>query len=352
MNLDRLPLLAEWMPQDAVLLAWPHISTDWAPILPDVERTYTDVIAAITRFEPVVLLVPEDEDFQLSLPIDLSEKCIIVPCPTNDTWCRDYGPLACRWGDKRQVVDFTFNGWGQKFAACYDNQVVRTLYRRGLFAPEVSYINALDLVVEGGAVEVNSRGTMLTTHSCIAEANRNPHHSTETILSMMTERLGLQSHIMLMHGSLPNDDTDGHIDTLVRYLDDDTILYVAPTDPTGTAYEGLRLLEQELQEHSRRSGCRLIALPDVGDFRSTLVDDLLPATYANFLFVNGAIILPVYGRETDDEAIRIVREAAPHLEVVPVDCSVLVEQHGSLHCISMQIPQGFIHKDVLAHKSI
>ena len=351
MTQETMQMLPEWVPQDAILLAWPHSQSDWAPILHEVQRTYCDIIAQVTRFEPVVLLVPEDPAEYAFLPLELRKRCLLVPCPTNDTWCRDYGPLALQSPNgARILVDFTFNAWGGKFVSALDNLVVRRLMMKDLFALDVAYFEASSLTFEGGALECNGEGFLLTTKSCIEDSLRNPHLcETPYIYEALLQCLGLTDYCSLEVSPLPGDDTDGHIDTIARFVDSDTIIYVSPSDPTAQSFAALAELERQLQElASQRPNLRLIALPDVGDYPSRYeADCLIPATYANFLLVNGALLLPIYGRRTDSEAQRILQQALPHLEVVPIDCSILVEQHGSLHCISMQIPQGFLNPSLL-----
>ena len=351
MTQETMQMLPEWAPQDAILLTWPHSQSDWAPILPEVQRTYCDIIAQVVRFEPVVLIVPEDPDEYAALPSELRSRCLLVSCPTNDTWCRDYGPLALQSPNGvRGIVDFTFNAWGGKFGATLDNQVVRHLVADKLFAPKVAYLDSLDLTFEGGALECNGEGFLLTTKSCVEDPHRNAHlYEPPHIYKELLARLGLTDYCSLEVAPLPGDDTDGHIDTIARFVDPDTIIYVSPSNPTAQSFAALTELERQLLELARqRPALRLIALPDVGDYPSRYeADCLIPATYANFLLVNDALLLPIYGRSTDSEAQRILQRALPHLEVVPIDCSILVEQHGSLHCISMQIPQGFLNPSLL-----
>ena len=228
--------------------------------------------------------------------------------------------------------------------------MVRHLVASELFAPEVTYIDALDLTFEGGALECNGEGFLLTTKSCVEDPHRNAYlYESPYIHKELLARLGLIDYCSLEVAPLPGDDTDGHIDTIARFVDPDTIIYVSPSNPTAQSFAALTELERQLQELARqRPNLHLIALPDVGDYPSRYeADCLIPATYANFLLVNGALLLPIYGRSTDSEAQRILQQALPHLEVVPIDCSILLEQHGSLHCISMQIPQGFLNPSLL-----
>ena len=249
-----MQMLPEWAPQDAILLTWPHSQSDWAPILPEVQRTYCDIIAQVVRFEPVVLIVPEDPDEYAALPSELRSRCLLVSCPTNDTWCRDYGPLALQSPNGvRGIVDFTFNAWGGKFGATLDNQVVRHLVADKLFAPKVAYLDSLDLTFEGGALECNGEGFLLTTKSCVEDPHRNAHlYEPPHIYKELLARLGLTDYCSLEVAPLPGDDTDGHIDTIARFVDPDTIIYVSPSNPTAQSFAALTELERQLLELARQ----------------------------------------------------------------------------------------------------
>lgn len=340
-------LLPEWTLQDAVLLSWPHAETDWADVLPEVEQCYRQIATVILQRQHLVLVGNSATQARSSLPKELQSRCIAYNIPTNDTWIRDYGPLCCAdsWG-RQALVDCGFNAWGMKFAASLDNRVVRALHASEVFAPQVIYHNALDYFLEGGAIEVDGQGSLLTTASCIEEGNRNPAMKESERYAKLRALLGAEQVLVLHHGALPGDDTDGHIDTLARFIAPSEVAYVTPSEASSVAYEGLVAMEKELKVLAETHGWKLIPLPDVGNFHGRN-GDLLPATYANFLFINGALLLPIYNRPTDADALRILQEALPHLEVVPIDCSILVEQHGSLHCATMQIPHGMLNPNLL-----
>ncbi len=343
-------LIPEWYPQDAVLITWPHEKTDWAPILPLVEANYIALATAILRHETLVVITPLGRSIASLLPEELRYRLREIPMNTNDTWARDYAPLCVLRGGKKEVVDFRFNGWGMKFASNWDNQVSRSLRQRGFFASDVVWNNQLMLVLEGGSVDANSRGEVLTTRRCLMEENRNAFVSDELQLaSLIASSLSTEALIYLDHGAIEGDDTDGHIDTLVRFVSDDTLVYVSPTDPNSVNYQELLALEAELCDHPevQRRGYRLVGLPDVGNLPDE-EGEPMPATYANFLFVNGALLVPTYGVPQDAEALAILRELLPDREVVGVDCATLIRQHGSLHCATMQFPKGFLSPEFLA----
>lgn len=315
--LKRWP--AEWEPQDAVLLAWPHEHTDWAPILAQAQRTFTDIAQAIERFEPVIRIHPGSWDI-----------------PTNDTWARDFGAITIEEAGKPLLLDFTFNGWGGKFPAEKDNAVTRTLHELGAFGN--TSLRILDFILEGGSIESDGAGTLLTTTRCLLNPNRNPHCSKTQIEERLKAELGVETILWLEHGALAGDDTDAHIDTLARLCPDRTIIYVACDDPDDEHFEELKAMEQELM---RFPGYRLLPLP----WPSAKYDDAgerLPATYANYLVINGAVLVPTYNDPADSAALEVIEKAFPDREIIGIDCSTLILQHGSLHCVTMQIPKGVL----------
>lgn len=316
----RLP--AEWEPQSGVQLTWPHEATDWAPMLDEVLTTYR----AMAR------------------EIEKREKLLVVGPPTNDTWARDHGfiTLTKKGGGEALLLDFCFNGWGEKFAYELDNAINRRLYDEGRVVGQ--YVDHLDFVLEGGSIESDGQGTIFTTSQCLLAPHRNQPLTREQIETRLKHYLYAERVLWIDHGHLTGDDTDGHIDTLVRICPDDTILYVGCDDPRDEQYDGLHLMEQQLLTFRTMDGqpYRLVKLP----MPRPVYDDCgerLPATYANFLVVNGAVLCPTYGQpDLDAEALRLIGEAFPGRDIVGIDCRPLICQHGSLHCCTMQFPEGVI----------
>jgi agmatine deiminase len=313
----RLP--AEWEPQDAVLLVWPHERSDWSSILAEVRYTVQTIIEAIERFEPVILVRPDKWDL-----------------PTNDTWARDFGPITIEEDGKPVLLDFTFTGWGGKFAADKDNAVSRKLHSCGAFG--ATPLRTVDLVLEGGSIESDGQGTLLTTTECLLNPNRNPHLSKEQIEEQLKSELGVSTILWLEHGYLAGDDTDAHIDTLARLCPHQTIVYVACDDPTDEHFASLKAMERELEQFA---AYRLLPLPWPGA-KYDAEGHRLPATYANYLVINGAVLVPTYNDPADLQALEVVGTAFPDREIIGIDCSTLILQHGSLHCITMQIPEGVV----------
>lgn len=334
---------AEWEAQDGVLLAWPHEGTDWASMLDDVRPVFVEIIRRITRFERVVLTAPDAASARECLAaagIDL-DRVVVCEVPSNDTWARDFGPLTVIFNDRPVLLDFGFNGWGLKFAANHDNLISKRLKELGALVPNLKTVG---LVLEGGSVESDGLGTILTTAECLLSPNRNPQLDKGEIELALASLLGAGRVLWLNHGFLAGDDTDSHIDTLARICPDNTIVYTACGESRDEHYPELKLMEEELRAFRAPDGSpyRLLPLP----WPTARFDDQahrLPATYANFLVINGAVLVPTYrDPEKDRQAMECIGQAFPGREIVGIDCLPLLEQHGSLHCITMQLPQGVL----------
>ncbi|MBK1732951.1 agmatine deiminase family protein [Thiococcus pfennigii] len=338
--MTRLP--AEWEPQAAVMLTWPHAGTDWAARLPVIEALYDALAAAIARFEPV-LIVCQDPAHREAVAARLASAGVassrrrLVLAPSDDTWARDHGPITVLADGAAEVVDFRFNGWGGKYPAERDDRITATLHGVGVFgaAPR----RPVDLVLEGGAIESDGRGTLLAMTRTLVDARRNPGRDRAAIEAVLAETLGATRFLWLEHGQLSGDDTDGHIDTLARLCAPDTIAYVRCDDPSDPDYPGLAAMEHELRAFRQADGqpYRLVALPHPRPVHNAH-GERLAAGYANFLIIDGAVLVPVYGDPADAAALRIIADLFPGRAVLPLDARPLIEQGGSLHCLTMQLP--------------
>ena len=276
---------------------------------------------------------------EMAREIAKREELLVVGEPSNDTWARDHGfiTLVDDEGHAR-LLDFCFNGWGGKFAAELDNAINRRLYDEGKVQGD--YVDCLDFVLEGGSIESDGKGTVFTTTGCLMAPHRNQPMTQAEIEDRLKRELCAERIVWINHGSLVGDDTDGHIDTLVRICPDDTLLYMGCDDPEDEQYEELRLMEEELRSFRTIEGkpYKLVKLPMP---RPIIFEgERLPATYANFLVINGAVLVPTYNQsDLDAEALRLVGEAFPEREIVGIDCCSIIKQHGSLHCCTMQIPR-------------
>jgi agmatine deiminase len=337
----RLP--AEWEAQDGVLLAWPHEKSDWLPWLDQVEPVFVEITRQISRFETVLAVVPDRERIGSLLEaagVDRN-RLRLYEIETNDTWARDFGPITVESDGKSTLLDFGFNGWGLKFPANLDNRITGMLQRAAAFGTAPCLVRGL--ILEGGSIESDGHGTILTTAECLLDANRNPHLSKEEIEAALAAEFGADRILWLHHGYLAGDDTDSHVDTLARLCPDDTIAYVACDDPDDEHFPALKRMEEELRRFRTREGrpYRLVPLP-WPRARFDEEGQRLPATYANFLVVNGAVLVPTYQDPRDGEALNALAMAFPDREIVGIDCLPLILQHGSLHCVTMHLPKGVL----------
>ncbi|WP_159015873.1 agmatine deiminase family protein [Cognatiluteimonas profundi] len=340
---DSIRFPAEWEPQSAVLIAWPHADTDWAAHLGEVEETYIALVVAITRFEPVVICVPDD-DVQAyararlaSARVDMG-RVRFVEVAYDDTWLRDSGPISLRDGDGFRLLDFRFTGWGGKFEASRDDQLIARLDESGTFLKSVR--QPIDFALEGGAIETDGAGTLLATWQCLHE--RHPDLDRDTLADKLAGWLHQDRVLWLDHGYLEGDDTDAHIDTLARFADANAIVYQDCNDSDDPHFTELQEMAAELAALVTRNGqpYRLFALP----WPKPIVDEnrRLAASYANFLIINGAVLMPAYGDAADAGAQAVLAAAFPDRDVIPVPCRSLIWQNGSLHCITMQLPEGVV----------
>lgn len=336
----RLP--AEWEPQGGVLLTWPHAATDWASRLPEVEDTYVALAAAIARYEPVLIACADEEHAariagQLAAAAVAPRRRRLAVVPSNDTWIRDYGPITVFEDHRPLLLDFTFDGWGGKFGSRLDDAVSRRLHEEGVFGDVP--LSTTGVVLEGGGIESDGTGTLLTTRRCLL-TRAGPHVGIEQVEAELRTLLGVERVLWLEHGGLEGDDTDGHVDTLARFCDPQTIAYVRCTDRDDPHFSDLAAMEAELRALRRPGGepYRLVPLPWPGA-KHAPDGERLPATYANFLIVNGAVLVPTYDDPADGEAVERLAACFPGRQARGVPCLPLIAQHGSLHCATMQVPR-------------
>ena len=337
----KLRFPAEWEPQAAILIAWPHAATDWAERLGEVEETYIALVAAITRFQPVLICVADD-DVETYAEIRLRSNRVdmthvrFVTVAYDDTWLRDSGPITLRDGNHFRLLDFCFTAWGGKFEAGRDDRLVEALDQQGLFggAPR----QRIDFALEGGGIETDGDGTLLTTWHCLHE--RHPQASREDLDARLRQWLAQDRVLWLDHGYLEGDDTDAHIDTLARFAPGDAIVFQACDDPADSHHAELQAMAADIAALRTADGrpYRLFPLP----WARPIVDNgrRLAASYANYLIINGAVLIPAYGDRADDAAAAVLALADPGRDIVQVPCRPLIWQNGSLHCITMQLLAG------------
>ena len=342
-------LPAEWHQQAFVQLTWPHKDTDWAPVLTDAIDCFCEIARHIAEREALLIAAQYPDEAKTELEkrnVNLS-NISFVQCPTNDTWARDHAFITCIDDEQNKVFlnDFQFNGWGLKFASNHDNQINRNIlpiiseaYKS--VRADAEYINCLDFVFEGGSIESDGCGTLMVTSSCLLADNRNNTLSKQNIEERLLQYFNARRVFWIEHSWLAGDDTDGHIDTVARFCSLTSIAYVKCYDEADEHYQELQQMESELLALHTSDGVpySLYPLP-LPDPCYDEDGNRLPATYANFLIINGAVLLPTYNQPIKDaQAIAQLRKAFPDHEVIPIDCRVLILQHGSLHCSTMQYP--------------
>lgn len=380
----RMP--AEWERQSAVLLSFPRAAGDWGSLAQEVADQHLALVLSIAQYTPVTLIVADAELLELSRQRsgrgDLSPlgtllqpnsrqseetdtsfvgsrrgKASLVAqdelpqawwkpqqshpirlcfLAANDVWARDFGPISIEENGQRKLLNFTFNGWGNKFDASLDNTLTERLHLAGVFGELV--LESIPLVFEGGSIESDGQGTLLSTTQCLLSPERNPHLSQAEISAQLLDALGAHRILYLDHGHLEGDDTDAHIDTLARFASEDTIVYQACDDPEDSHYAAFQAMEAQLRSFRRSNGWpyRLLALPWHPPTYSREDGRRLPGTYANFLITNGAVLLPTAGHPRDAEALAVLEQAFPDRRILPTPAHYFVEQHGSVHCLTMQ----------------
>ena len=345
MSGPRLP--AEWEPQSGVMLTWPHGHGDWAPLLARVEPVFVRLAREISLRERV-LIVCHDEALRHRVQALLREadaRPDRIDCrlaPSNDTWTRDHGPITVIDADgSPRLLDFRFNGWGNKYPAELDDAITRELARQGAFGD--TPVESVDLVLEGGSIDSDGAGRLLTTEACLLSPRRNPQLDRAAIEQALRRYLGVRGILWLRHGALAGDDTDGHIDTLARFCDRHTIAHVSCDDPADQHFDELQAMQAELRALRDANGrpYRLVPLP-LPAARFNAEGRRLPATHANFLVINGAVLLPTYDDPQDAVAHERLQTCFPGRAIIPIDARPLIEQFGSLHCVTMQLPAGVL----------
>lgn len=341
-QVEHTLLPAEWFPQSAVQLTWPHAGTDWAPILDEVIPCFVSIAKEIMKREKLVVVCPDALEVKEQLGVFDEERVRFVELPTNDTWARDHGGISVFDPLGMMVYDFVFNGWGMKFAANKDNLITRNLYQAGVFAEEIQLVNMAPFVLEGGSIESDGQGTLMATAECLLSVNRNEYLQREEIEHYLKDVFGVKRILWIENGYLAGDDTDSHVDTLARFCSEDTIAYVKCEDESDEHYDELLAMEEEIKAFQQENGdpYRLISLPMADEI--VWEGERLPATYANFLIMNDAVLLPFYNSPKDEQARKALQMAFPDREVVGINCLPLIKQHGSLHCVTMQYPEGYV----------
>ena len=337
-NIKYLP--AEWAEQDFVQIVFPHKNTDWADMLDEVSNCFCEIIENILQYEDVLVVCADEESVKkVECVNSKNRKSKIVNLKSNDTWARDTSAITIFENGKKIALDFTFNGWGLKFPANLDNQITRKIFtekaRNDRF---FVYRDCRNLVLEGGSIESDGKGTILTTEKCLLSENRNFLSKTE-VEEKLKFYLGAKRILWLKNGYLAGDDTDSHIDTLARFCNETTIVYIRCDDETDEHFAELKAMEEELKAFRTFEGLPYSLVPLPMADKTIFNSERLPATYANFLIINGAVLLPTYNSPKDEIAAETLQKVFSDRKIIKINCLPLIKQHGSLHCVTMQFPK-------------
>ncbi len=335
---------AEWERQSALFMTWPHAETNWQPDPLAAEGTFLAIAKTASKSQKLVIACNDQaHGFHVE---SLFRRSRIDPvcytlyvAPSNDSWARDHGPIGLLRDGNPHLIDFKFNGWGNKYPANHDNRITSMLHAAGAFGH--TPIEHIDLVLEGGSIETDGAGTLLATSRCLVSPTRNPELSANAIESQLLRYLGCRRILWLNHGQLLGDDTDGHIDTLARFVDRETIAYVRCDDENDPNYPELHAMAREIETFRQLDGepYRFIALPCPRMIYSK-DGKSLPASYANFLIINNAVLVPTYNDPNDAQGLKILGDCFPERQIVGINALPLIHQYGSLHCVAMHLLHG------------
>ncbi|MCU7959691.1 MAG: agmatine deiminase family protein [gamma proteobacterium symbiont of Bathyaustriella thionipta] len=337
-------LPAEWSPYASVQLTWPHAESDWGEHLAAARQCFHEIAVALLQHTPVSLLLvcsQHDSPVLRQKFAAFKQRIRIMPAATNDCWARDHAPVSVTVKGETRLVNFQFNGWGQKFDAELDNRLSASLFEQGAYPH--TQLQSVTLCLEGGAIECNGQGTLLMRTSSVVDEARNPGLSQQQIQQQLSSLLGIRHFLWLRQGRLSGDDTDGHIDTLARFCDPASLVYCHTDDSSHPDFTALQAMRQELSDMRQPDGqpFRLISLPMPQPLYSAQ-GEMLPASYANFLICNQTVLLPIYKDAKDRQAKKVLQSCFPKHKIITINCLPLIEQHGSLHCVSMQLVKSVI----------
>ena len=326
----RLP--AQWEKQNFVQLVFPHENTDWNEYLDEAISTFVNIASSIRKYQKCLIIAKNLKYIKSLFPN--KTNLLFIKLDSDDTWSRDFGGITIWENGKYKILDFQFNAWGKKFDYKKDNLITTKLKHKGIFK---QYLHqTIPFVLEGGSIDSNGDNILLTTTKCLLEKNRNPKLKKHQIENRLKQYFGLDKILWLNYGALVGDDTDSHIDTLARFVSKDTIVYQSCDDKNDEHYTELKQMENELKKFkdTHNKPFKLIPLPWIE--AKYYKNERLPATYANFLIINKAVLVPIYNDKNDIKTINIFKKLFPNRDIIPIDCTTLIKQHGSLHCVTMQ----------------
>ena len=343
MNNSKIRLPAEWEPQSGILLAWPYSESDWNDNLDEITDVYIEMCKIISQYEKILVICFDQQHEEtinsLLVKNGIEENSFqLIICKTNDTWCRDYGPITVHINSKLQLNNFVFNGWGNKYQSNLDNAVSRFLYDEGLFGSNEMLDR--DFILEGGSIEPDGQGAILTTSHCLLK--RHPEKSRADIEGLLKKTLGITTVLWLDHGSISGDDTDNHIDNLARFANEHTIIYSACDNKQHPDYASLHKMDQELKSLRQPDGKEYNLVPLQLPELKNQDGKILPASYVNFLIINQAVLVPIFDDPQDKISLDKLQQSFTDRNIIGINSNALIKQLGGIHCASMQFPSGVL----------
>lgn len=342
--------IPEWHPQDAVILVWPHPHSDWAATLDKIYSTYVEITRIISQIQAVIIIY-----YDLEHKIMIQEQCAKSGCnlktiafvqiETNDTWVRDYGPQILSGHDQHLYLDPGFNAWGNQYPHHLDRHFAKKFYP---FIDQIcSKFRRTEISLEGGNLEFNDDTTLMTNFSCIKKNNPDLEISRQELEKYLQTLFSLSHVISLDIAALQGDDTDGHIDTLARFIDNNTIVYAQTKDLTDPNYQTLAKLEKQLHELNEQQGTNYTLIPVLmpKNIFYSEAGNILPASYINFVFINGYLLVPLYNDVHDALALKIFTQLCPGRTILGINATELIQQFGSLHCATLHLPKNTLDED-------
>ena len=327
-------LKAEWEKQEGILVSFPHKNSDWINKLKRIIPTYIDLINKISIFQKIYVFCKNIEEVKKYFKKD-NLNILYYQIDFNDTWIRDYGFLTVDKNSKKQFLNFNFNGWGEKYNYFLDNSFNEKIYKKQIFNKTILMKN-IDFILEGGSIDSNGNNIIITTSRCLLNKNRNFNINCYEIEKILNKHLGVEKILWLNNGYILGDDTDGHIDMLARFISRNKIIYTKSYDKNDEHYSELNRMENELNQLNIKNNnfFELIPIPLPSAIYNNNIR--LPASYINFLIINGAVLYPKYFVKEDEIVYDIFKKQFINREIIEIDSRYLIEEGGSLHCATMQ----------------
>ena len=346
--------LPEWHPQGATVLVWPHRYSDWSSTLDVISATYIELAKVIAEHQHVIIIYYDHEHRDMINTVCAKAECNmdrirLLQIETNDTWVRDYGPQLLLGNQEYQYVDLEFNAWGEQYPYRLDNLFAESLFYHLADQSNCTYYRA-PIVIEGGNLDFDSNASLLINLACVMRNNPTLKISKDELIEVIKQELSVKRVLGIELDPLLGDDTGGHIDTLARFINDDTIVYAHSQNKNDPNYATLKQLHEQLTQFKTGKGkaYRLVPINNPVYDSDISEEDYPPASYINFLFINDAVIVPLYDNNKDADALKKFSDLCPDRKVIGVNANALLDQFGSLHCATLHIPEKVLNESRLS----